>query len=111
MAVPANCTLSAAEDAARFQRRCWQSPLAAQRNSRPESTPRLADDGPLRVVPLTLRSNCPALARMQVGVGQPRPEARELDIQIVFQRQRDGVREREVDAPGAHQLIQRAEHW
>ena len=71
----------------------------------PASTPSEADDGPVEMLLFTLRSNAPALARMQVGLLQFGIEARHFDIQIVLQRQRDGIAQGQVDAAGAHQPL------
>ena len=48
------------------------------------------------------------LGAEQIGVGQIETVALDFDVDIVFERQSDGVLQRQVQVPGAHQPVQAA---
>ena len=72
----------------------------------PPRTPSVAEDGPDVMLLETLRSRAPARDAQQVGVRQLGIVAGVFEIEVVFERQRDGVAQRQVDGAGAHQFLQ-----
>ena len=71
----------------------------------PASTLRTADDGPEEMLVETLRNNWPALARCKSARANCGRIAGALDIEIVLERQGDGIAQRQIDVAGAHQFV------